>query len=88
MNNQNEFVSRFYVYPKEIERFIEYCKRFQCIKDVKIKFTIEEEKVDEDSFIWNPAFICDVTHFSQNDSLKFVNVFSLFFTLSKYCSRI
>jgi hypothetical protein len=81
------WTSRFYIYPKDIAQFIEYCKRFECIKNVEINFVVDEKIIDE-SILYKPAFVADVTHFSEMDSLKFVNVFSLFFSLSKYCSRI
>jgi hypothetical protein len=88
MNNRETWVSRFYIYTKEIAQFIEYCKRFNCIQETKITFVLDQENVEDDSFIWKDGFVCDVTHYSEMDSLKFTNVFSLFFHLSKYCSRI
>lgn len=80
--------SRFAIYPKEISRFIEYCERFQVIQNTEIKFTKEQEKVDDDGFIWKTLFVCDVSFNNELEALKFINVFSMIFTVSKYCSRI
>lgn len=88
MNNRSSWTSKFYIYPKDVSKFIEFCERFQCIKDTEIEFVLEEEQIEEDSFIWEPRFIASVTHFSELDSLKFINVFSLFFRDSKYCSMM
>lgn len=90
MNNRETWVSRFYIYPKEIAKFIEYCERFQCIQNTKIVHILDEEKdtYNPKYFTYRSAFVADVTFYSELDSLRFINVFSLFFTLSKYCSRI
>lgn len=87
MNNRETWISRFYIYTKDIQQFIEYCRRFQVIQNVKIDFVLDKEEVD-DSIIYNDAFIADVTLYSELDSLRFINVFSLFFRGSKYCTRI
>lgn len=89
MNNREEWTNRFLIYTKEMELFIEYCKKFEVIQDTKITFTLTAKMIDNDgSFIWNDAFVADVTFHNELDSLRFMNVFKLFFKLSTYCSRI
>lgn len=82
------YTARFLIYPKDIEKFLEYCKRFDVIQETKISYVVEKEFVEEDSFIWKDSFICDVILHSQMEYLRFINVFGLFFRESKYCSRI
>lgn len=85
------FTSRFAVYPKEIVQFIEYCKRFNILHQTEIKFAPPSyNKIDEDEpeQLTQELFVCDVTLFSEMDSLRFINVFSLFFKESKYCIRV
>lgn len=90
MNNRETWINRFYIYVKDIAQFIEYCKRQQInIKeDLNISYEVDKEFVEEDSYIWKDCFICDVVNYSELDSLKFINTFSMFFKDSKYCSRI
>ncbi len=90
MNNRETWESRFYIYPKDITLFIQYCERFQCIQDTKIVHTLDKEQDPDypELFAYRSAFVADVTHYSELDSLKFINVFSLLFQSSKYCSRI
>jgi len=90
MNNREIWTDRFVIYVKDIAQFIEYCKRQQVnIKeDLVISYYVDKVFVEEDSYTWKDVFVCDVTHYSELDSLKFTNTFSLFFRDSKYCVRI
>lgn len=84
------WTDRFLIYPQEISKFIQYCERMQCIQNTTIIHTLDKE-IDPDNselFIYRSYFVADVTFYSQLDSLKFINVFSLLFSVSKYCSRI
>jgi len=74
---------KFLVYPIEIVQFIEFCERFQVIRDVDIRFVVEEKMID-DSITYNKLFICDVTFHSETDAIKFQNIFTLFFKVSKH----
>lgn len=81
-----KYTNRFLVYPVEIVQFIQYCERFNVIHNTSIKF-IPSTGTDEDNN--TPSqFVCDVTVYSEMDALRFVNLFTLFFKISKYCSRI
>lgn len=85
MSNET-WILRFLVYPTEIVKFIQYCERFNVIHNTTIKF-IPPTYTDEDNN--TPSqFVADVTLYSESDSLKFQNIFSLFFSVSRYCSRI
>jgi len=89
MPKEDVWISRFYIYTKELPQFIEYCKRSQCIEELAIKFVLDKDSsYEEGQVIYKDGFVGDVTHHSEKDSLKFINVFSLFFTLSKYCMRL
>lgn len=89
MSSRETWVDRFYIYVKDIQQFVEYCKRQQInIKeDLQVSYQVDKENVD-DGYIWKDCFICDVTNYSEMNSIKFINTFSLFFRESKYCSRI
>ncbi len=83
----NSWTSRFYIYPMDIVLFLEYCERFGVIKQTKVTFTVDEEHLDE-SILYKKGFVCDVTFFGEMDSIKFQNIFCLFFKNSKYCMQV
>jgi hypothetical protein len=77
----------FLVYSKEIVQFIEYCKRFKVSDGLDIKYIPESVvKVDDDpdnDKRTGDVFLCHVYLDSDLDVLRFINIFSLFFHLSK-----
>ena len=77
----------FIVYAVEIVKFVEYCKRYGVTEDLDIKYIVPSvQKINEDrddDIRTGDYFLCRVRLESDKDVLRFLNIFSLFFNVSK-----
>ena len=73
-----EYKRGFLLYPKDVPMFVQYCERFQVAHNMEMHY-IPSTKDDDGG----DKFRATVILYSELDTLRFINCFTLFFANGK-----